>query len=252
MFIAKCIFCIIWDSIAIVLGFIWEVLQFLFIVFLFFGCGSSFDVNDPAAEKQSAVKAESAVVDPKTTLLRGYIASAFDLSVDGKQYADSEDFYTQELDRLTVEAEASGYEGYVVTFDAEVGLSDLKRSMKVYAIPVEDRGYAGETTVGSDGTFQLTVQKEPVVDYRVRANKRIGVILTAEADTVLWCYNFSAEDQDVTMDSELPIILREFTTRITKYKCAIDNGTGMKIPAKPAAPTIKTKCERTPCPVSGG
>ena len=90
-----------------------------------------------------------------------------------------------------------------------------------------------------DGRFSFEI---PVADqkyqYNLRANKRIGLKLTPPVDqetgvqgeSVSWCYNFSAELRSFDADGE-SVILNQFTTKLTQYKCQADaeNG-GIHIP----------------------
>lgn len=218
------------------------------IISMFLGsCGVSFKEEPTDAEKAAAEKAaadEKAKTDlANYTYVKGYISSAFDLTVDDAKYADSEDFYTQQLDRLQEEAVVAGYDGWALKFDAEIGLVDLKSGMQVFVVATTKTGYAGETKVLQNGTFSVHFPTDGNESrYKIRAVKRINVELTnpdtkAEVKKVKWCYNFSANEQDVTIDEQQhPIILDTFYTRITKYACSVVSGGGIAIPTNPTAP----------------
>ena len=195
--------------------------------------GCSVDVHD-ASEADAATKNAEAADEPTpattgvSVSLQGYIASAFEVEVDNESFADSEDFYTRQLDRLLDEAALAGYRGYDLKFDAELGLGDMKRGMRVYVIGGESRGYGAEASVQGDGTFSMMVPSDGT--YRIRAVKRINVILTKGKKTVQWCYNFSAVEQAIDLTDTRPVIMRSFETRITKYACETTIGGGITIP----------------------
>ncbi len=188
---------------------------------------------------------ESAVVlsDTKVTPeFRGFVAKAFELEVDGETYLDMEDFYTKELARLPAKVRDAGYDPeYDVQFDAQLGLSDLWLGMTVYMSTAASSGYLGETEVMSDGQFSVALPVDAVNDiYRVRANKRINVILTRGSEKRKICYNFSALDLSVPFtERSKPIILNKFSTALTSYECqTLPRGDGLAIP------TTKTSVEK--------
>lgn len=165
----------------------------------------------------------------------GYLLSAFDITVDGTHYYDSEDFYTRKLDELEAMKVEAGYPNYKVTFDASIGLDDLKVGMSVYIIPDKKRGYAAEARIGSDGSFSVNFPAEAAGDnVRVRANKRVNVILNGpNKEVVNWCWNFSAMEKSVAVEhGGKPVILDTFETKVTKYKCIAPEQTGISIPKK--------------------
>jgi hypothetical protein len=164
----------------------------------------------------------------------GFIGGAFPISVDGVNYDDSEDFFTQESARLPEKVAAAGYNSeWSVRFDAAIGFSDLRANMVVYIAPNARKGYQGEGTVGSAGAFNISLPKEAVdTVYQVRAVKRIHVVLTKGDETKRFCYNFSAVDKSVNFsDREKPIILDSFATKITTYACASSTSGGITVPS---------------------
>jgi len=166
--------------------------------------------------------------------LQGYLVSAFDLSVDGKQYSDSESYYSEQLGRIENEVVDGGYSGYTLKFDAQIGLDDLKVGMKVYAVSVQSTGFAGDTRINDKGRFMLEIPAANVNDtYKIRTNKRISVTLTSadKKNVVKWCYNFSGNVTEASLDE--PAIINTFTTKLTRYACQADSS-GISIPAKAA------------------
>jgi len=203
------------------------------------GCGNVFmnSDSDSASEEEPVVPTE-----PKT--FEGFIGGVFEVTVDNQKYLDMEDFYTQEVAKLPTKVAAAGYDpSWTASFDAEVGLSDLWRSMTVYISPTDNQGYQGQTYVESNGGFSITLPPAALNKvYRIRANKRIGITLTRGELVKKLCYNFSAVEMSAPFDdASLPIIIQTFVTTITAYSCNESSGsTGVKIPPTPhQATTLK-------------
>jgi len=165
----------------------------------------------------------------------GAVTSAFAITVDGVRYDDSEDFYTQEVQRLPEKAAAAGYAGWETKFDAVLGFADLSRDMVIYISPTEKRGYTGKASVGSDAKFRVDLPIDANdSSYNVRAVKRVNVILTKGGETKKFCYNFSAVDKNVPFnEKDKPIVLDNFTSKLTLYACESQQTDGIVIPTAP-------------------
>ena len=171
--------------------------------------GQPYDKNEKAAALSE--KLDSVAVD-------GYI-SPIDIDVDGQSYSDGEDFYTAELSRLEGVV-AKEYPGFGMDFEAAVGLRDLKRGMSVYLVSQND-GFSGESKVDGSGKFSFYIPNEYADDtYTLRAYKRIGLRLNPPEGSgktpTYWCYNMYAERVGTVGKS---VVLREFTTKVTRYQC---------------------------------
>ena len=168
-----------------------------------------------------------------TVTFRGYVGGLFEVVVDGKTYADIEDFYTQELAALPEKVRQAGFSSdYKITFAAETGFSDLWNQMTVYISPTASRGFQGISKPDRDGAFAISL---PAVadggDYKVRANKRISIILENDEESISICYNFSAIEKSVELkDSDLPVVLTSFESRVTSYACSGRTSSGVSIP----------------------
>ena len=192
------------------------------------GCGREDKVETP----QITVKA----TPPNESVeFHGAVTSAFSITVDGVRYEDSEDFYTQEVQRLPAKVESAGYTGWTAKFDAVLGFSDLSRDMTVYISPTEKRGYTGKTSVGSDATFRVELPSAASdSSYNVRAVKRVNVVLTKDGEIKKFCYNFSAVDKNVSLnETDKPIVLDTFTSKLTLYACESQQTDGIQIPEAP-------------------
>ena len=167
--------------------------RLLIIIFLLIGCGS-IDVETPAEKEK---KHQNETTRKLTGLqLQGYISPIFEISVDGESYFDSEEFYTIQLERFEDEMHEAGYGDYQLVMDAQLGLDDWKRGMTVYAVSIDDRGYAGEQVLNHSGsfTFQFPIEADGDI-FQVRANERIGLKLIGPTETKYWCFNFFTNEQ---------------------------------------------------------
>lgn len=211
------------------------------LVFTLVACGQQPNYSDPTLTDKQDKKAEDTDTQDKADDvlppqgIDGYISNAFDLTVDGERYTDSEDFYTRELDRLTESAVEAGYEDWTLDFDAQIGLVDLKYGMTVFVGSPSRKGFAGQTTVASDASFHVHVPEAARKEnYSIRAVKKINLTLNppegSDEKPVRWCYNFSAEIGEVRVDGE-PVVLNTFKTKLTKYACSVADQ-GIVIPPK--------------------
>jgi hypothetical protein len=212
-------------------------LVLLLLVTLFNACGDGETEADLAAKEEGAAEdgsgeqLSSAGSEHRFT---GYVVNAFEVTVDGVPYRDLETFYTEELARLPAKVQAAGYgPEYRVRFEAEIGFKDLFQNMDVYITSEGDRGYQGQGQVMVDGRFEISFPESIVGDiFKVRANKRISVLLSREGETKKICYNFSAVDRNIEKsETSKPIILSAFESRVTAYACPVpDAGGGIVVP----------------------
>ena len=169
----------------------------------------------------------------------GYV-SPINISVNGKQFKDSEDFYTQEMVRLQAEVKKE-YAGYTLSFDAAVGLKNFKTGMYVFLVAENDNGVASESYVDGTGKFSFMFDSkvEKKTMYTLRATKRIGLRLTKGQEVIQWCYNMYAE-KEMALETS-PVVLRNFATAVTQYQCS-DYNDGIQLPDR--AQDIKTEIDQ--------
>jgi len=206
---------------------------------------------EATGEPAATTKEEDPALLGQAIMLKGYISSAFDISVDGQHYDDSEDFYSKQIDVLEKQKNDGGYSEYSLEFEAEVGLGELKNSMEVFVVATADQGFAGETIVLYDGTWEVKLPPEVKGDsFQVRANKRVGVRLTGPTGQVVeWCYNFYGIKMLNLDDKTKPIILKNFKTKLTKYRCPLSSKSILGIPSKKVAkPEATPEAKPTPTP----
>ena len=217
-------------------------------VLLTMACGqftsvSTFVPHGGSSSKDTASSGHAPIDTPpkgvETLDFQGYVLNAFGVTVDGQPYSDLEAYYTSELARLPALAKAAGYDSsYSIAFDANVGFADLWTEMTVYIAPSSNHGYQGGSQVDANGKFSVQLPANAVdANYQVRANKRIGVVITKGSETHNVCYNFSAENLSVPFTAGAqPIILRSFSSSLTAYDCVSESNQGLSIPANAPAP----------------
>ena len=206
-------------------------LRTLIVFVLTVSCGYQADdktkkTTDPVDPSAAALSAE---LEPTSVDFTGYI-SPINISVDGKNYTDGDDFYTKELTRLQAVVDKE-YPKYTFSFEADVGLQDLKQGMSVFLVS-QNNGYSSETTVDGQGQFNFYIPKTAEKDsYLIRAYKKIGLRLTPDDQTakeIYWCYNLYAEHTQTL--EKASVVLNSFTTNITKYQCSSAAADGIQIP----------------------
>lgn len=200
-------------------------MKHLFLALLLAGCGdkgfqfSAGQLEDKVDEAISAV-----------SHLKGSAQYAFNLSVDGQEFTDIEDYYTQQVDLLQSKVLEAGYDVDRVEFAGKLGFSDFIKDMSVFV--VSSANTQGKGVVDSQGNFSISVPNPnqlPLVTFKVRAQKRVQLILIKnEMVSKKLCYNFSAVDMDVI---ENPILLSNFKTDLTMYDCSQDKPSGMNVPS---------------------
>jgi hypothetical protein len=174
--------------------------------------------------------------DANALAFTGYVLNAFNVTVDGEAYADLEDFYTKEVSRLPEKAKEAGFdETYTVEFD-------LWLNMQVYLAPEEKQGFQGSAQIDSNGKFAISLPEEALDrTYRVRANKRISVVISKDSEIHKSCYNFSAIEKSIPFSRETrPIVLDTFGTTLTAYDCEAEADTGIQIPEHKAGAVAPT------------
>lgn len=199
---------------------------------MFTACSIDPQQDPTAATKTTDEKSSgSSLTESDFFLVEGYV-SPINISVNGKAYRDSEDFYTQEVKRLKTEV-AKSYPEHSLYFDADVGLRDFKQNLLVLLVSTGDTGVASESIVDSKGkfTFNLPSDVDKQQLYTIRASKRIGLRLVKDQEVISWCYNLFAE-QETTLEPK-SIILRKFETVVTSYRCEEEQQETIEIPENP-------------------
>lgn len=213
-----------------------SVISTMLFALLFSGCGDA--LKDQQNDLNSQKEASPSPKESEPVRVNGYV-SPINIMVDGVSYVDSEDFYTQEVDRLTEKVKEQ-YPEHKLYFDAEIGLRDLKRDLSVFLVATNE-GRADETMVNGKGqfSFELPSKSDLKQTYLLRAYKRIGLRLQKGNETISWCYNLSAE-REVMIETDKSLILREFSTKLTKYQCNTKKDSGISLPY-PDMPGVPVK-----------
>jgi hypothetical protein len=191
-------------------------------------CGSKDGISD-AFGGTASDPALQPTATPVPNYLRGGITSAFDLTVDGVAYRDSEDFFTQQVRKLPVQLAAAGNDltDRTVRFTGRMGLADLWKDMVIFVQPISGQGSSGYSAIQANGQFSFLAKGiEPDAQFQIRAVKRIGVeIVKDNAIEKLYCFILSAREQTAQLNTF--VNLNTFDTQLTEYACEANQG-GMR------------------------
>jgi len=191
-------------------------------------------------EREAAEKAAAkAVIDAQMLTIKGSVSPAFEVVVDGTPYSDMEDYFSWLNDALPDLVADAGYVGFNVKLKASIGYQDLTNGMSVFIQGDGDRGYQGKTTLDQAGNFAATFPPDGAGSYKIKATKRISVVLTKPSEVKTLCYNFNAVDLRVPFaQADKPLILKSFTSSLTSYACdSTESNQGFQVPAGPKTAT---------------
>jgi len=209
---------------------IWCVISIAVLAMLMTGCGA--DCSKTKEAVSDCKSSDTKDVVAAAFKLQGSVTSAFAVTVDGEQFPEMESYFSAEKARLPAKVAEGGYEGWNADFEAEIGYLDLTRGMIVFVQSANQRGYSARGTVGSDGNFSIEMPSQAAGDtYMLKSNKRIAVVLTKDAETKRFCFNFAAVNTNVEYgEKDKPIVLDDFTSTITAYDCPQDSNDGLDLP----------------------
>ena len=223
------------------------------------GCGVNFEepTANPKTPNGTTSQTSGVPLAARTITIKGAVVGSFEVEVNGQRFSDMEDFYTQQLDTIATQAAADYPDYRSVRLIGEIGLSDLARNLDIYVAADDKVGFATTTHSDTAGTFTVSFPASVVgAKYNIRAVKRLNVqLITADNKTVIWCWNFNGEESTTLDEPENPVLIRNFSTSLTKYKCEADSS-GMSIPAPTkadqSAPTTPAPATSTanPTPTS--
>lgn len=191
------------------------------------------DKSQVDCEKDASNQACSEEKQVGLVSISGSISGAFDVIVDGEHYNDIEAYYSAEIERLGERVSEAGYEDYSSELDAKLGFKDLTRDMMVYLSPANGRGTAAKAYVNYDDSFFFRLPSMTADGtYRLKAVKRISIVLTKDDEIKKFCFNFSAQAEVELIESKAePIVLTDFESSVTKYSCEQAEKSGLDIPS---------------------
>lgn len=198
-------------------------MKFLIILVFLFSCTCSVNVpedgqtnddqqNETTQTTETTKETEVVEVEkdvPVNFVLRGSIAVAFPVTVDGFPYDDLEVYYTKLTNDL------SENDAYI---EASIGFEDLYKGMVVYVISEGKRGYQGRSYVSESNTFSISLPPEAInTKYKIRGNKKISIV---SDDGTRECFNFSVLSELTEFKNDnRPIILNSFRAYFSNYDC---------------------------------
>ena len=178
-------------------------------------------------------------VDTKGGYLRGFLTSAFRISIDGVFYENSEEAYTSQLANLLYEIKVAGLAGYSLRYDAQLGLSDMAHNTRVFLQGDRGAGFSTAADVDQSGAFSISIPDGFGADkFEVKTAKRIAITLASPGgrQELKWCFNLFGFANDATLDK--PVTINTYYTQITSYECLAE---GSVVAAPNPKPTASTK-----------
>lgn len=183
--------------------------KFLVFGLLLTACGSEEESNDPS--KCLGYCTVDVSVNP------------LDLTVDGESYVDSEVWYTNQLEKIEMEA-SEKYPDLNVKITGSIGLTDLAKGLTYF---VYNNNISKQQSYGFvllDGSFRSQ-------QFNVLTVKRVNIELVDNKNQAqhTWCFNFKGTSSFVA-DQKSFTNVKDWTTSLTKYKCASVDGRTFGLP----------------------
>jgi hypothetical protein len=184
-----------------------------------------------SASKSETQPSELTGAEHSVQMVLGSVQYAFEISVDGLNYSDIEDYYTAQVRALKDKVVAAGYNADKVEFIGKLGFADFIQDMEIFV--ASSGGKQGRGVVDGQGNFSIALSAEEESSeskpffYAIRANKRVQIILSSGGvPTKKLCYNFAAVNKNTSSKS---ILLNSFKTDFTLYDCE-QQSNGLAIP----------------------
>lgn len=179
----------------------------------FVGCGGL----DPA-KKDDAKSKDEATSDVEFS---GYVQKAFTLKVNGSAFTDSEQFYTQFIDKL-VKPSYPELSDKNVEVEGKYGLSEFGAGSKVYMSSMAADGHLFESTTDGQSKFTVKVTSTALDEmFKARVIIRIGLLVKKDgSEDQHSCYILHGIKENIAIsESSKPIIFDDFSTQLNTYKC---------------------------------
>jgi len=185
----------------------------------------------------------------------GFVQKAFTIKVNGKEFADSEQFYTRFIDEL-VKPAYPDLAPKDVKVEGKYGLEEFGSNSKVFMSSVAADGHLYEGRTDAASKFTIKVQAKALDEtYKARVVVRIGLEINQDGAPARYCYILHGNRDGVAVsESSKPIIFDDFKTQLTTYRCedvqentivlpGVEGGSpkdGEAPKAKPSAKVIST------------
>lgn len=182
----------------------------LFLPLLLISCGSLVHHNGNNSDSE-APEVSSDRLD-----FHGYVQTAFEITVDGVQFNDSEHFYTRFIQDL-ITPNYPELEGKEIEVLGTYGISTFGTNSPVFVAPSGSDGHLYSATTDSSRHFEVVVSGSSTGTYRSKLVNRIGLLIDGEKS----CYLLTSTKDNITFEREVPIVFSEYTTQLNTYKCEV-------------------------------
>lgn len=185
--------------------------KFLVLGLLLTGCGAEEDKVEQDTSQCIAHCAVSISVNP------------LDLTVDGESYVDSEVWYTNQLEKIEMEA-AEKYPDLKVKITGSIGLIDLAKGLTYFVY--------NENVSKQDNIYLIHLNPSfKGQRFNILTVKRVNIELVNNKNQPQhsWCFNFKGTSSVIADQSSFANV-KDWTTSLTKYKCASVDGKTFGLP----------------------
>jgi len=209
-------------------------MRLLIMIFLMFGCGADEDElkKEWEAEKQAEIEAANSSNDTGL-YFQGYVQTAFEITVDGVVFNDSEDFYTNFKTDLV-------YPNYPETVGKSIGVlgkyghDSFGANTAVFMAPTDNADHLFSSETDKNRHFIVNVEAaNHETTYRAKIILRIGL----DIEAVKHCYLLHSTLESIVFQEGTPIVFDDFKTQLNAWDCSQDVATPIEIPADALKPT---------------
>lgn len=164
----------------------------------------------------------------------GYVQTAFEITVDGVEFRDTEHFYSRFREDLIIPNHPELAEAEIEVL-GEYGHNKFGTDSSVYMAPMGNEGHQFYGTTDNVRHFNIDVNKAgDNAEYRAKIMLRIGLVI----DGITSCYLLHSTMEGIKFVSDKPIIFDTFNTQLNKWQCSPNETTPIEIEKPPVVEEV--------------
>ena len=211
----------------------------------FLGCGKSdcSSAGAGVASKSCSKDTSSGAGSTTSVTFNGYVQRAFTITVNKQSFNDTEDLYTNFIDKLITSDDKykTALAGAKVDVEGDYGITTFGSSAPVAMSSMAATGDIFNATTDSSGKFSISVTKtQQGQTFKAKVITRIGLQITYPTKTVdHWCYLLFGQKDNINIgDAGSSVIFDSFTTQLNTYNCSKVNVSALIIPTSGTNPGV--------------
>lgn len=174
--------------------------------------------------KNQDAELEAALAPGSKIEFSGYVQRAFEITVEGVTFNDTEDFYTNFVDDLILSDDryAEALADAEITIEGEYSVEKFGSSSRVFMSSQQGDGHIYESTTNNQAKFTIEVDVSATDEvFKARVINRIGLNVAYEDGTEeRFCYILHANRSSISVtETSKPIIFDDFKTQLNSYNC---------------------------------